>query len=82
MEAGVDMPYTLLFGLQDGTKIVTKNGEMLIPSRSVLLMSGDFVHAGAAYKNGGNMRIHLYMCPPEFKINGNNNAQGFVGKFS
>ena len=60
-----DIPLGLIAAIQDGTRLVTREGELSIPVGSVLVFRGDFVHAGASYESE-HMRLHWYADAREY----------------
>lgn len=55
-------PQALMVALEDGTRLGVANGEDLQLNRGdVLLFDATFVHAGAAYPDAENVRLHAYV---------------------
>jgi len=58
-------PLGVLLALQDGTKLALQGGhELRLRAGDLLIFDGDLVHAGAAYPDAANTRLHLYVHVP------------------
>ena len=56
------LPLAVLVALQDGTQLVTGAKDSLhLEAGDVLIFTGNFVHAGAAYPMTENTRVHFYI---------------------
>ena len=59
-------PQGVLWALEDGTRFMVAGPEgiafeITLSAGEVLIFDGDLVHAGAAYPNCANTRVHMYL---------------------
>lgn len=57
-----DVPLSVLWALEDGTRLVVEGYEVELRKGEMIIFRGDKCHAGAAY-NSMNTRVHAYLDP-------------------
>ena len=62
----LEMPLGVFWAVEQGCKIMLvgpdgESVELRLELGDVLIFQGDLVHAGAAYLDGANMRVHTYL---------------------
>ena len=58
-------PLGALLALEEGTKLAVHGiGDVLLQRGDCLVFDGDLVHAGSAYPDAPNTRVHVYLDVP------------------
>lgn len=60
-------PLGMILALEDGTKFETLKGTQYLSRGDILLFDGDLIHAGAAYDEAPNTRVHAYIDTKDVK---------------
>eukprot|EP00457_Paulinella_chromatophora_P015587 gb/GEZN01016230.1/.p1 GENE.gb/GEZN01016230.1/~~gb/GEZN01016230.1/.p1 ORF type:complete len:247 (+),score=33.91 gb/GEZN01016230.1/:93-833(+) len=63
-----DKPLSIIVALMAGTSLLYESGEIKLNPGDVLVFQGDFVHAGAGYKEE-NLRLHAFGNTKTFIVN-------------
>ena len=72
-----EMPLGVFWAVEQGCKIMLvgpggESVELRLELGDVLIFEGDLVHAGAAYPDGANMRVHVYLYASRVDVPGPN----------
>lgn len=61
-----DVPLSVLYAIEDGTRIFLEGKEYSLPTGSLLLFRGDLCHSGACYESC-HTRVHMYLDPQSMR---------------